>query len=136
MRNASDMCRGCLVRRRSLRPGPSLAAVWPGPVRSKGVPCGCAICEPHPLSAASGQTAAVIIEPIMGEGGFLTPPPGYLAAIRKLCDEHGILMIVDEVRPHPRSPRPRPFPLSPPRAIPHLHVHTHNQGLSGSCLSC
>ena len=39
----------------------------------------------------------MIIEPILGEGGFLTPPPGFLAALRALCDKHGMLLIFDEV---------------------------------------
>ena len=37
------------------------------------------------------------MEPILGEGGFITPPPGFLSTVRELCDEHGILMIGDEV---------------------------------------
>lgn len=44
------------------------------------------------------ETAAMIIEPIMGEGGFLVPPHGYLSALRELCDQHGILLIFDEVQ--------------------------------------
>lgn len=40
----------------------------------------------------------MIIEPILGEGGFLTPPPGFLAALRALCDKHGMLLIFDEAR--------------------------------------
>ena len=40
----------------------------------------------------------MLIEPIMGEGGFLTPPPGFLASLRTLCDEHGMLLIFDEVQ--------------------------------------
>ena len=42
--------------------------------------------------------AAVILEPIQGEGGVILPPPGYLTAVRKLCDEFGALMILDEVQ--------------------------------------
>ncbi|MDF5753264.1 aspartate aminotransferase family protein [Spongiactinospora sp. TRM90649] len=41
--------------------------------------------------------AAVLVEPIPGTPGILVPPDGYLAGVRRLCDEHGIIMIVDEV---------------------------------------
>ena len=44
------------------------------------------------------EVAAVIMEPILGEGGFIVPPPGYLGQIRDICDRHGIVMIVDEVQ--------------------------------------
>ncbi|GIL92514.1 hypothetical protein Vretifemale_20029 [Volvox reticuliferus] len=47
---------------------------------------------------APSDTAAVILEPILGEGGFLVPPPGFLQGLRKLCSEHGILLIADEVQ--------------------------------------
>ena len=46
---------------------------------------------------APSETAAVIVEPILGEGGFLTPPPAFLPGLRKLCDKHGLLLILDEV---------------------------------------
>ena len=41
--------------------------------------------------------AAIILEPVVGTNGILMPPPGYLAGVRELCDEHGILLIADEV---------------------------------------
>lgn len=44
------------------------------------------------------ETAAIIIEPILGEGGFLTPPPAFLATLREICNEHGIVLIFDEVQ--------------------------------------
>jgi 4-aminobutyrate aminotransferase/4-aminobutyrate aminotransferase/(S)-3-amino-2-methylpropionate transaminase len=42
--------------------------------------------------------AAIIIEPIQGEGGFNVAPPEFLRALRRLCDEHGIVLIADEVQ--------------------------------------
>ena len=44
------------------------------------------------------DTAAVVIEPVLGEGGFYPAPPSFLKKIREICDEHGMLMIVDEVQ--------------------------------------
>ena len=48
--------------------------------------------------AVGTQTAAVIVEPTLGEGGVVPPPPGFLAAARTVCDESGALLIVDEVQ--------------------------------------
>lgn len=44
------------------------------------------------------DVAAIILEPVLGEGGFLTPPPGFMKALRQLADKHGIMLIADEVR--------------------------------------
>ena len=44
------------------------------------------------------EVAAMLIEPIQGEGGYLVPPPGFLAGLRALCDKHGICLIFDEVQ--------------------------------------
>ena len=44
------------------------------------------------------EVAAMLIEPIQGEGGYLVPPDGFLAGLRALCDRHGILLIFDEVQ--------------------------------------
>jgi acetylornithine/LysW-gamma-L-lysine aminotransferase len=48
--------------------------------------------------AVSDKTAAVIVEPIRGEGGIRVVPDGYLAGLRQLCSEKGILLILDEVQ--------------------------------------
>ena len=44
------------------------------------------------------QVAAIIIEPVLGEGGFYIAAPEFLRALRALCDRHGILLIIDEVQ--------------------------------------
>jgi 4-aminobutyrate aminotransferase len=46
----------------------------------------------------ASEVAAVLIEPIQGEGGYLVPPDGFLQGLRELCDRHGILLIFDEVQ--------------------------------------
>ncbi|HEV8026332.1 MAG TPA: ornithine--oxo-acid transaminase [Stellaceae bacterium] len=48
--------------------------------------------------AITPETAAVLIEPIQGEAGIIVPPKGWLAGVRRLCDKHGVLLIVDEVQ--------------------------------------
>ncbi len=48
--------------------------------------------------ALDAQTAAFIVEPVLGNGGVVAPDPGYLAAARRLCDDVGALLIVDEVQ--------------------------------------
>jgi 4-aminobutyrate aminotransferase/(S)-3-amino-2-methylpropionate transaminase len=47
---------------------------------------------------AAETVAAIVIEPVQGEGGFLVAPEEYLEGVRNLCDEHGIVMVVDEVQ--------------------------------------
>ncbi|MFL5755897.1 MAG: aminotransferase class III-fold pyridoxal phosphate-dependent enzyme, partial [Chloroflexota bacterium] len=48
--------------------------------------------------APADEVAAVIVEPIQGEGGYLVPEAGFLRGLRDLCDRHGILLIADEVQ--------------------------------------
>jgi 4-aminobutyrate aminotransferase/(S)-3-amino-2-methylpropionate transaminase len=47
---------------------------------------------------AAENVAAVIVEPLQGEGGFVTPPPEYFPKLQQICRKHGILLIVDEVQ--------------------------------------
>ena len=47
---------------------------------------------------APENVAAIVIEPVLGEGGFVVAPPEFLQGVRQLCDEHGIVFVVDEVQ--------------------------------------
>jgi len=44
------------------------------------------------------ETAAILVEPVLGEGGYVVPTPGFLAGLRRICDEHGLLLIADEIQ--------------------------------------
>ena len=48
--------------------------------------------------AIDDETCAVMVEPVQGEGGINIPSPDYLPGLRRLCDEHGLLLILDEVQ--------------------------------------
>jgi len=47
---------------------------------------------------APQETAAILIEPVQGEGGYVVPPASFLSGLRQICDQHDILLIVDEVQ--------------------------------------
>lgn len=47
---------------------------------------------------APKETAAIVVEPVLGEGGYVVPPKTFLPELRKICDRHGILLIADEVQ--------------------------------------
>ncbi len=49
-------------------------------------------------NVAAESTAAVLAEPIQGEGGFVTPPPEYFPKLKKICDKYGIKLIIDEIQ--------------------------------------
>lgn len=46
----------------------------------------------------AGEVAAILVEPILGEGGYVVPPVAFLQGLRNLCDENGILLIFDEIQ--------------------------------------
>ncbi|WP_329049431.1 ornithine--oxo-acid transaminase [Amycolatopsis sp. NBC_01488] len=48
--------------------------------------------------AITPRTAAVLLEPVQGEAGVIVPPEGYFAEVRSACDEHGVLLIADEIQ--------------------------------------
>lgn len=47
---------------------------------------------------APSETAAILIEPVLGEGGYVVPPASFLHGLRSVCDQHGILLIADEIQ--------------------------------------
>lgn len=47
---------------------------------------------------APDHVAAILVEPIQGEGGYIVPAPGFFQKLREICDEHGILLILDEIQ--------------------------------------
>ena len=47
---------------------------------------------------APEETAALLVEPVLGEGGYVVPPAGFLSGLREICDEHGMLLILDEIQ--------------------------------------
>ena len=49
-------------------------------------------------AAITPATAAILVEPIQGEGGIRVPPPDFLPALRRICDRHGLLLVLDEVQ--------------------------------------
>ncbi|MEQ9454982.1 MAG: aspartate aminotransferase family protein [Phycisphaeraceae bacterium] len=80
---------------------------YPYPFRCTRSGCGGAQCagscidELHKAFVAQvspESVAAVVIEPVLGEGGFIPAPPAYMQAMRKICDDHGILLASDEVQ--------------------------------------
>ncbi|MBV8466260.1 MAG: 4-aminobutyrate--2-oxoglutarate transaminase [Burkholderiales bacterium] len=83
--------------------GPMPAEVFhaPFPVELHGVTVEDSIKFLHHLFKSDidpKRVAAIIIEPVQGEGGFYVAPPAFMRELRKVCDEHGILFIADEIQ--------------------------------------
>ena len=85
---------------------------------------------PERVIQAEGPSsiAAILLETIPGTAGVLLPPPGYLAGVRALCDQYGILLILDEVmcglRPHRRAGSPSTATTSSPTSSPSRRAST------------
>jgi 4-aminobutyrate aminotransferase len=83
--------------------GPFPAEIYhaPFPVPLHGVSVDDALNAVHTLFKADvdpSRVAAIILEPVQGEGGFYAAPPEFMRALRALCDQHGILLIADEIQ--------------------------------------
>jgi 4-aminobutyrate aminotransferase / (S)-3-amino-2-methylpropionate transaminase / 5-aminovalerate transaminase len=83
--------------------GPLLPEVFhvPYPMAYHGVTpqvCLAAIEQLFKADVEPSRVAAIIIEPVLGEGGFYVAPPEFLRSLRTLCDRHGILLIADEIQ--------------------------------------
>ena len=83
--------------------GPMPAGIWhvPFPIAHKGITVEDTIHAIEWLFKADvepSRVAAIIIEPVQGEGGFYIAPPELMTKLRKLCDEHGIVLIADEIQ--------------------------------------
>ena len=78
-------------------------APYPYPLRMGGADAAlaatmAAIDELFATTVAPDDVAAFVVEPVLGEGGYVVPPDGFLPALRELADRHGILLAVDEVQ--------------------------------------
>jgi 4-aminobutyrate aminotransferase/(S)-3-amino-2-methylpropionate transaminase len=83
--------------------GPLLPEVFhvPFPMAYHGVTpqlCLAAIEQLFKADVEPTRVAAIIIEPVLGEGGFYVAPPDFLRSLRALCDRHGIVLIADEIQ--------------------------------------
>ncbi len=93
-------CYHCPIARRSMSHAEraALSAACPA---DAGRCCGYALEQLRFLlktQSAPQETAAIVVEPVLGEGGYVVPPASFLRGLRQLCDEHGILLIFDEVQ--------------------------------------
>lgn len=104
---ALSLTAGNVIQRRSFGPFlPVVHAPYPDPYHPFGGDPG--TCDADVVAyleetvfrteVAPEEVAAVFVEPVLGEGGYVVPPPGFLPRLRRLCDEHGILLVADEVQ--------------------------------------
>ena len=83
---------------------PVIHAPYPNPYRHPGrIACDIDVIayiedEVFRTEVSPDEVAAIVVEPVQGEGGYVVPPLSFLKKLRSLCDEHGILLIADEVQ--------------------------------------
>jgi 4-aminobutyrate aminotransferase/(S)-3-amino-2-methylpropionate transaminase len=63
-----------------------------------GVRCAELLSQAFVQHVEAESVAAVVVEPILGEGGFVVPPPEYLCRLKEICERHGILFVCDEIQ--------------------------------------
>lgn len=68
------------------------------PLRGRGADAALAEIERIITEHGDEHFAAIVVEPIQGEGGFIVPAAGYLAGLRRIADAHGIVLVVDEIQ--------------------------------------
>jgi 4-aminobutyrate aminotransferase/(S)-3-amino-2-methylpropionate transaminase len=83
--------------------GPFAPEVYrvPFPYEYRGITSGTALAaleRAFKTRVAPQTVAAIVVEPVQGEGGFVPAPPGFLPGLREICDRHGIVLVVDEVQ--------------------------------------
>jgi len=83
--------------------GPLAPEVYraPFPYEYRGIDAATALRELEALfvtQVAAEQVAAIVVEPVQGEGGFVPAPQEFMTGLRRICDEHGIVLVVDEVQ--------------------------------------
>ncbi len=93
-------CYHCPVAQRTMSAAERAALSGSCP-HDEGRCCGYAIERVRWLlktQTAPEETAAIVVEPVLGEGGYVVPPASFLRELRAICDEYGILLIFDEVQ--------------------------------------
>ncbi|MBO9523445.1 MAG: 4-aminobutyrate--2-oxoglutarate transaminase [Nocardioidaceae bacterium] len=71
---------------------------WPGGAEAAAEEAFAQLAEIVTTQIGAGNVAAIVAEPIQGEGGFIVPPPGYLAKVAAFAREHGIVFVADEIQ--------------------------------------
>ena len=90
-------CFGCAVARAAGKNTAALSAAAPGHDECCGEPLR-QVRHILQTETVPEDVAAILVEPVQGEGGYIVPPASFMQGLRQICDEHGILLIADEVQ--------------------------------------